>query len=73
MILAEKRWMAAITNIEFGRHDLAFVDFNVGINILVSLIPKHKEWPTFSNHKQNDADKYRSLRTVRIALFFLIS
>ena len=61
--MAEDRWKGTMRNIDFDRVDLAFVDYNVTINILVQSIPDNKDYPELCIKKQQ-YDTYLKLRNV---------
>ncbi|KAK6526116.1 ubiquitin-specific protease doa4 [Arthrobotrys megalospora] len=54
LMLAQRRFKAALMNIEFQRLDLAYVDFNVSMDILINSIPHHREYPTWINRNVNN-------------------
>ncbi|KAK6513182.1 ubiquitin-specific protease doa4 [Arthrobotrys conoides] len=54
LMLAQRRFKAALMNIEFKRLDLAYVDFNVSMDILINVIPQHREYPTWINRNLNN-------------------
>jgi len=56
--------MTTMSNIEFRRMDLAYVDYNVALNILVDLIPRNKEYPTFAYQSGDPFAKYKALQKV---------
>src|SRR4051812_17147908 len=61
--MAEDRWKGTMRNIDFGRVDLAFVDYLVTSNILIQGIPDNKDFPELYAKKQQ-YDAYSKLRSV---------
>ncbi|KAK6507976.1 ubiquitin-specific protease doa4 [Arthrobotrys musiformis] len=63
LMLAQRRFKAALMNIEFGRLDLAYVDFNVSMDILINVIPHHREFPTWINRNlNNNVTEFKALK-----------
>ncbi|EGX43880.1 hypothetical protein AOL_s00210g327 [Orbilia oligospora ATCC 24927] len=63
LMLAQRRFKAALMNIEFQRLDLAYVDFNVSMDILINVIPHHREFPTWINRNlNNNVTEFKALK-----------
>ncbi|KAF3903282.1 hypothetical protein ABW20_dc0109667 [Dactylellina cionopaga] len=63
LMLGSRRSRAALMNIEFNRIDLAYVDFNVALDILINTIPNHREYPTWiTRHTHNAVLEFKALR-----------
>ncbi|KAF3933692.1 hypothetical protein ABW19_dt0201868 [Dactylella cylindrospora] len=61
-MLAERRSKGSLMNIEFGRPDMAYVDFMVALEILVTILPSHREYPTWSTRSSQAFQDYKTLR-----------
>lgn len=63
LMLAQHRFKAALMNIDFQRLDLAYVDFNVSMDILINAIPHHSEYPTWINRNlSNNITEFKALK-----------
>ncbi|KAK6343698.1 ubiquitin-specific protease doa4 [Orbilia blumenaviensis] len=63
LMLAQRRFQASKMNIDFHRLDLAFVDFNVSMDILINVIPHHREYPTWINRNLgNSVAEFKALK-----------
>ncbi|EPS39733.1 hypothetical protein H072_6474 [Dactylellina haptotyla CBS 200.50] len=63
LVLGSSRSKGALMNIEFNRLDLAYVDFNVALDILINTIPNHREYPTWITRANNaHVAEFKTLR-----------
>ncbi|KAK6537208.1 ubiquitin-specific protease doa4 [Orbilia ellipsospora] len=63
LILSSRRSKGALMNIDFHRLDLAFIDFNVALEILINTIPNHREYPTWITRPNNPhVAEFKALR-----------
>lgn len=69
---ADRHWHQAKAHRVFGRLDSAYVDYLLAFTIVIDIIPRCAEWPTFTRGKQSQ--NYEQLKKVRMAaLHVLIS